>query len=479
MDQPVNVLVLYTGGTLGMLPGPNGYEPASGHLATQLRQMHAFHEAGMPEFTTPPTRTGRRAHFDLLEYAPLIDSSNMRRAGWVNISKDIADRYAAYDAFIVLHGTDTMAYTASALSFMLEGLDKPVILTGSQIPLTHVRNDGVDNLIGALTLVTDHQIPEVCLYFRGSLMRGNRAQKTDATGFNAFHSGNYPALAKVGIGVDVRWDLVRTPPSRGLSLRPITCEHVAALRLFPGLTATTLRRILQPPLQGLVLETYGSGNAPNDDPELLAVLKEACDAGIVVVSVTQCHRGRVVDDYATGRSLHSVGVIPGADMTPEAALTKLSWLLSLGLTTDEVRTQFGSDLRGEMTAAQTPPTLGDEQQFLEAVTRAMEQMDHAPARPVAQRLFPMLLSAAAQRDDTASLVRLVAAGASPHSCDTHGSTALHIAAKHDHLASVTCLLQLGARPTARNLEGQTPADVAVSETCRHLLEGATATRGLD
>jgi L-asparaginase type I len=247
-----------------------------------------------------------------------------------------------------------MAYTASALGFMLDGLSKPVVLTGSQIPLAHLRNDALDNLQGALLFAAHYEIPEVTLYFRDKLFRGNRAQKMDAAGFDAFDSGNLPPLARVGIGVEVDWSLVRPTPSGPLQVRPITCEQVAALRLYPGMTADMLDRFLRAPLRGLVLETYGSGNGPDNQPDLLRVLRRAADEGIVVVNVTQCHRGRVDAAYSTGRALLDAGVVPGADMTPEAALTKLAWLLSQDFTAEACRRLVVTDLRGELTPDASP-----------------------------------------------------------------------------------------------------------------------------
>lgn len=229
------VCVLYTGGTIGMMDGPRGYEPVHGFLAGRLASMPTFHVADAPALTLPPSRYGRTVHYDIVEYETLRDSANMRREHWVRIARDIAERYDDWDAFVVLHGTDTMAYTASALSFMLEGLEKSVILTGSQIPLSRTRNDAVDNLLGALLIAGHYELPEVGIYFNGKLLRGNRARKVDASGLDAFRSANLPPLAEVGVRVDVRWDLVWRPTGLdGLTVRPITQDGVAALRLFPG-----------------------------------------------------------------------------------------------------------------------------------------------------------------------------------------------------------------------------------------------------
>lgn len=342
------ILVIYTGGTIGMVSSGDGYVPQTGAIARQLMEMPRFHVPGEAQLTLPASPLGPRARYDIVEHNPPLDSSNMSAREWVRIAREIEQAYERYDAFVVLHGTDTMAYTASALSFMLEHLGKPVVLTGSQIPLDHLRNDAIDNLLGALLLAAHEPVPEVTLYFRDTLYRGNRVQKVDASGFDAFNSGNWPPLAHWGITIEVDRHRVRPMPEAPLRVRPITNEHVAALRLYPGMTSQTLDRFLRPPLAGLVLETYGSGNGPNNQPDLLRALRRARDAGIVMVNVTQCHRGRVSTDYSTGRALADAGVVPGADMTPEAALTKLAWLLSLGLPPDEVRRLVAVDLRGEL-----------------------------------------------------------------------------------------------------------------------------------
>jgi lysophospholipase len=250
----------------------------------------------------------------------------------------------------VLHGTDTMAYTASALSFMLVNLGKTVVLTGSQIPLFEVRNDAIDNLLGALTIAGHFEIPEVCLYFHNKLMRGNRTQKVDALGLNAFHSGNLSPLVEVGIQLDVHWHRVRAAPMDPLKVRTITERNVACLRIFPGITAEILQNFMLQPLQGVIIETFGAGNAPDVRPDFLDVLRKASDRGVVIVNVTQCHRGGATIDYATGQSLAEVGVVSGLDMTPEAALSKLSYLLSQPeLDRDDVCRLMQVSLRGELT----------------------------------------------------------------------------------------------------------------------------------
>jgi len=336
--MPKRVYIAYTGGTIGMTNTGAGYAPAPGFLETRLREMPELRDAAMPEFV-------------LHEYAPLLDSSNMTPREWFLIARDIFENYDTFDGFVVLHGTDTMAYTGSALPFLLQGLAKPVILTGSQIPLVELRNDARENLITALFIAAHYPLPEVCIYFGDKLLRGCRTVKVSALGFDAFDSPNYPPLGTVGVDIHIDWKLVRAAPPRELEIpRAELNATVAALRLFPGISAELLRHVLQSPLQGLVLEAYGAGNAPDRDCALLDAFAEATQRGVVIVNCTQCLRGAVnLNAYATGAALLQVGVISGADMTPIAALTKLHYLIGSGYTPDQVRALMQQDMCGELT----------------------------------------------------------------------------------------------------------------------------------
>ncbi|MGZ7079320.1 MAG: asparaginase [Thermoanaerobaculia bacterium] len=332
------VYIAHTGGTIGMNRTRDGYSTLAGNLQKQMESMPEFRHESMPQFT-------------IHDYDPLLDSSNMTPREWVKIARDIAANYDAYDGFLVLHGTDTMAYTASALPFMLDGLGKPVIITGSQIPLCEVRNDARENLITSLLIASNHDVPEVCLYFGGKLLRGCRSVKVSADGFAAFDSPNFPPLGTVGIDIEINWPLVRRAAGGGkLRVQELTSPVVSALRLFPGISPELVHNVLRPPLQGLVLEAYGVGNGPDHDRQFLAALKEATDRGVVIVDCTQCLEGTVdLSEYATGSALARAGVISGFDMTAEAALAKLYYLLSRGDAPSAVKREMQIDLRGEMT----------------------------------------------------------------------------------------------------------------------------------
>lgn len=332
------VYIAYTGGTIGMKSTGDGYVPATGYLEKLMN-------------TIPELKSDILPDYQICEYEPLLDSSNMTPDDWLKIANDIAAHYKEFDGFVVLHGTDTMAYTASALPFMLQGLQKPVILTGAQIPLCKVRNDARENLITALLIAANFKIPEVCLCFGDKLLRGNRAVKVDADGLDAFESPNFPALGTVGIEININWDLVLPPAKtrKPLTVNTLNEARVAGLRLFPGISIDIVKNFLQPPIRGLILQTYGIGNAP-EDLKLISAFKAANDRGVIIVNCTQCLKGTVsMEDYATGAALAKAGVISGFDMTLEAALAKLSFLLNQKLSIAKIKKMMQTDMRGELT----------------------------------------------------------------------------------------------------------------------------------
>ncbi|GAB5378919.1 MAG: asparaginase [Aliiglaciecola sp.] len=329
------IYVAYTGGTIGMRPSSHGYVPVSGFLSQTLANMPEFHRDEMP-------------NFDIHEYDSLIDSSDMSPNDWQQIADDIQSHYHQYDGFIILHGTDTMAYTASALSFMLEDLTKPVIVTGSQIPLAELRSDGQVNLLNALFIAANYPIAEVSLYFNNRLFRGNRSRKVDSDGFDAFGSPNFPALLQAGINIELLAGKIQQNRSTTLSVSKMSSQPIGVVTLYPGISAEVIRNTLQQPVKALILLSYGVGNAPQN-PELLAQLEQAQQNDIIVLNCTQCVSGKVnMSGYANGHVLREVGVVSGSDMTPEAALAKLHYLLSKNLPVKEIKRLLVTNLRGEL-----------------------------------------------------------------------------------------------------------------------------------
>ena len=333
------ILIIYTGGTIGMVNTPHGYAPQKEIFHTLLDQMPELHSDIMP-------------HWDIVDMDPLLDSSNITVVEWNAIGQCIGEHYALYDGFVVLHGTDTMAYTASALSFMLRNNCKPVILTGSQIPLCEVRNDARDNIITALLIAASDHVHEVCLYFGGRLLRGNRTIKYSADDLIAFESPNYPALADVGI--EIRYNLpALLPPCRGrFSLQPMKNIPIGVIKVFPGIQFELFDSIMTERLRGIVIETFGAGNIPGHADALPPIIRKASDNGTVIIVCSQCPHGTVsLGTYETSSALKDAGAVSGYDITTEAAVAKLYYLFSRRLTRDEIRARMEKSLRGEITVS--------------------------------------------------------------------------------------------------------------------------------
>lgn len=341
MARP-KILIIYTGGTIGMIENP----------ATHSLQPFDFTHL----IDNVPKIKKLDYEINNIQFHPPIDSANMDTERWVEIARSIADNYADYDGFVVLHGTDTMAYTASALSFMLENLHKPVIITGSQLPIGEVRTDGEENLITALQIAAatdidgEPMVQEVAILFEDYLWRGNRSTKISADYFNAFKSNNYPYLAKIGLDIQFHKErLLRNHAHRPLKVQYNLDRNVMFLTLFPGITETTLRHLLATPgIKGIVMKSFGAGNAPTDR-WFVDAIHDAVKRGIVIVNVTQCVNGGVNSErYMTGNAMSAAGVISGNDITSEAALTKLMYLFGMGLTADEVKKYLNFSLCGEV-----------------------------------------------------------------------------------------------------------------------------------
>lgn len=336
-----SVLIIYTGGTIGMVQDsetgslkPFDFE----NIASAVPEISEF-KFNIDHYTLPQ----------------IIDSSDINPDSWQTMCNIITENYDKYAGFVILHGTDTMAYSASALSFMLQNLTKPVIFTGSQLPIGHIRTDGRENLLAALQIAGAEEngqpiISEVCIFFGHRLMRGNRTTKLNAERFDAFQSPNYPPLAEVGIHINYYKPLIRHITPTGPITADCRCDNnIVILKLFPGIKNEIIASILETDgLRGVILETYGSGNAPSN-PEFLTIINNALKKGIVIYNVTQCMGGKVeMGRYATSNALLNIGVIGGYDITTEAAACKLMCLAGRFNSPEEIKKHLIYNLKGEI-----------------------------------------------------------------------------------------------------------------------------------
>lgn len=452
-----------------MKSSPEGLVPARGFLEAGMAPRPSFNDGSkldpLPVMTdattkeylrslrTPPSTYSSHIRYTLYEFPELLDSSSISSAGWTQIATTIQNNYSLFDGFVILHGTDSLAYTSSALSFMCAHLGKPIILTGSQASIFALQSDAVDNLLGALIIAGTFMIPEVCLFFHHNLFRGNRTTKVSASSFDAFASPNCEPLARVSaMGATVNWNLIRRPKSIAkFDIQTnLDTAHVACLRIFPGIKPEMIDGVLRVNgLRGLILETFGAGNAPSgEDGSLTAVIKAAVERGIVVVNVSQCQSGSVSPLYAPATVLGNAGVVFGHDLTTEAALTKLSFLLALpGLDCADITSQMEISLRGEMTGASSM------------------QFAHPPSElpeiSPTQQAFTSLGYAITSGDVDAVILMLDG--------DQHGllrakdyadNTALHLAAVGPNSQITRELLRRGASVHVRNRASNTPLFLA-------------------
>jgi L-asparaginase len=335
-----NVLIIYTGGTMGMRPGADGsLAPSAGYLTERIKEMPEMSQADMPGY-------------HIIEYDPLIDSSCMGPSHWMKIASDIEHHYDAYDGFVVIMGTDTMAYASSALSFMMENLGKTVVFTGSQIPFFEVYNDARRNFLVSTIFASTRDFPEVCVCFNDKILRANRTVKVNSVSLDAFDSPNFPPLATLGSNIVENKHLFLPKPTEPLKVHKSLDAHVVVLKLVPGFDDECVHALVEysKTLKAIVLELYGTGNGPSNKQSLLDAIKAARAKGIVVVAVSQCMKGGVsLETYSMGREFQNAGIIAGGDMTTEACTTKLAYLIGCYDSKEAVEKLIAENIRGEIT----------------------------------------------------------------------------------------------------------------------------------
>ncbi|XP_060805140.1 L-asparaginase 1-like [Amyelois transitella] len=470
------VYVLYTGGTIGMIKNNEGVLiPQKGIFENMIRSYPQLHDAmywkqrlSRPDFDSsflvlPESKDlDLRIVYKISECKELLDSSNMTEAEWVLIAEDVMRHYDDYDGFVVLHGTDTLSYTASALSFMFENIGKCVVLTGSQIPIFEPRSDGTDNFVSSLLIAGGLNIPEVTVFFGSKLYRGNRTRKISAHNLYAFDSPNCVPLVEVGLDFDVNKRAIFKPTViQKCRLHAKMSKNVGMLTIFPSISLAVVKAFFQPPIEGVVLSTYGAGNIPTNRADVFAEISAAVDRGVVVVNITQCSTGSVAAPiYETGKLLAGWGVVSGYDMTPEAALTKLSYVLSkTELSYKEKVEMMYTNLRGELT--NTTSIALEDNVLVDALASSLNIQSPKVLIEVTEKVFGALLTNAIERDDERGVKKMLDMGADINAQNTEGRTALHIAIDRGSKSMVEFLMKNGANVHLKTRVGETPLLTAI------------------
>eukprot|EP00826_Nyctotherus_ovalis_P066041 TRINITY_DN9735_c0_g1_i9.p1 TRINITY_DN9735_c0_g1~~TRINITY_DN9735_c0_g1_i9.p1 ORF type:complete len:549 (-),score=145.45 TRINITY_DN9735_c0_g1_i9:442-2088(-) len=438
-----HILILYVGGTLGMVKDPaRGYIPKKGYLKQFMFHHPSFCDQ---EFTlkhakdeykdcffAPLSIFNKRIRYQLKEFDPLLDSTDMTQKDWISIANEIASSYNDFDAFIILHGTDTIALTASALSFMLENLRKAVIITGSMIPLYEMRNDAVNNIVCSLLVAGHYWIPEVAVMMSNKLYRGNRTFKESSHDIEAMRSPKCPPLVNVETSIKVNWPLIHyVEGGEPLNVFTNIETRVSQVMITPYLTEKSFKAMMSSNFKGIVLETYGTGNFPSNRPELLEIIKNAVADGVLVINISQCSDAMVSDSLGDGKVLTDLGVINGRDMTPQCALTKLSYLLGK-YSPAKARQYVQANLRGELT--EDGEVIGGKPTVLSysLMDQLTERMDVVLSvdkyKLTSSTVYPALVMQAAAEGNVQVLAKLSKEGASLEIPDPEFRTAVHVAA---------------------------------------------------
>lgn len=459
----------------------NVLAPAKGKLGEFIRRDPQTHDPNFVIDSFDPKKPDplalpyipnlKRVIYEIYEYDNLLDSSNMDMGDWIKIAKDIKTFYKMYDGFVVLHGTDTLAYTSSALSFMLENLGKPVIITGSQVPIVEPVTDGKDNFLCSVAIAGNFHIPEVAVYFNHQLYRGNRISKVSTKYFDAFETCNYPPLAKVGTSFEVDYRFVMKP-STIAEFNVVTklSDKVCLLKIYPGITADTVKSLFQPPIGGVVIQSFGAGNMPIlDKAGLIDHFKAAVEKGVIIVNITQCTSGAVCGTYEAGKVFYDIGVLTGYDMTPEAAFTKLCFVLGHDEWSLETKKKkMSQSLRGELSGLVTSPY--DELDLIVAVSHHLKLTSSEQKGHLKKILIPAMVTDAIVNGNVTKLSELKSWGIDFNEINEEERTPLHIACHYDNIEVVRFLLSNGANIHIKDRFGNVPLVEAVNYSSKEIIQ---------